>query len=83
VKGRGSRGDEEVEDREEAEQHPGRLPFEDVLLPSQWTMLLPRMSTPAPFSSASPSTLVAAADWDLGEESLARLGFGRIPRRLL
>jgi hypothetical protein len=83
MKSRGSRGDEEVEDEEEAEQHPGWLPFKDVLLPSGWTTLLLQTANPAPFSSPSPSTSAAAANWDLGEESPARLGFGALPRWLL
>jgi hypothetical protein len=33
VEREGSRGDEEAEDGEEAEQHPARLPFKVVLLP--------------------------------------------------
>jgi hypothetical protein len=77
VKSRGSRGDEEVQDEEEAEQHPGRLPFKDILLPSRRTALLPRTANPTPFSSPSPSTSAAAADLDLGEESRTWLGFGR------
>jgi hypothetical protein len=77
MKSRGSRGDEEVQDEEEAEQHPGRLTFKDILLPSRRTVLLPRTANPTPFSSPSPSTSAAAADLDLGEESPTRLGFGR------
>jgi hypothetical protein len=83
VKSRGSRGDEEVEDEEDPEQHPGWLPFKDVLLRSRRTTLFSRTANPAPFSSPSPSMSAAAADWDLWEESPARLGFGALPRRLL
>jgi hypothetical protein len=45
----------EVEDGEEAEQHPGRLPFKDVLLPPQWTTLPPADGqSPPPSSSLHP-----------------------------
>jgi hypothetical protein len=69
VESEGSRGDEELEDGEEAEQHPGRLPSKDVLLPPQRTALPPRTSNPASFFSPSPLTSAAAADEDLGKES--------------
>jgi hypothetical protein len=46
VEREGRRGDEEVEDEEEAEQHPGWLPFKDALLPPQRTVLLPTDGQP-------------------------------------
>jgi hypothetical protein len=51
VEREGSRGDEEVEDGEEVEQHPGWLPFKVVLLPPQQTALLPADGQPRPRSS--------------------------------
>jgi hypothetical protein len=73
----------EVEDGEEAEQHPGRLPFKDVLLPPQWTTLPLRTANPRLL--LLPFTLDVSGGGGLGFGGgiPCTLGFGRIPQLLL